>query len=565
MGCNFKYVCNEQLRDVTMLNELNLIAERVRLRMAVLWVLNLIVCLGLLAALPARAETAGEKTPDKAAPSEAQESRFNIFEYAVEGNTVLPVIAIEQAVYPYLGENRTLADVQSARESLERAYRDGGYPTVFVDIPEQKVDGNVVRLRVTEGTVERLRVSGAQYYSLGAIKSRVPTLAEGSVPYFPDVQKQLAALATARDRKVTPVLRAGRTPGKVEVELKVEDKLPLHGSVEANNYYSANTEHARVNGMLRFDNLWQRGHSVSLQYQATPSDPNQSNAWSGTYVMPGAVGDNYAFYAIRSRSNVTTLGEYGVVGNGDILGMRWIHTLPTKPGLYHSLTLGMDYKHSLESIVGSADTVSSPVTYLPFIAQYSGTFADGSGVTQVDLGANFSLRGLRDNETEFQLRRYNARSNYFYARGDVMRTQKLGKDFSLYGRLDFQLASGPLIGNEQFTIGGAQNVRGYLEGERLGDEGVRATVELRSPPLAGKIEGIDQLFLLAFVDAGQVRVIDPLPAQTDSFDLSSVGIGLRLSAWKTWRVNADFGLPLLDGAYTLAHRGRFHLKASYDF
>ncbi|QLQ01990.1 MAG: hypothetical protein HZY77_03085 [Thiobacillus sp.] len=103
----------------------------------------------------------------------------------MEGNTLLSTIAIEQAVYPYLGENRSIADVQSARESLERAYRDGGYPTVFVDIPEQKVDGNTVRLRVTEGSVERLRVSGAKYYSLGEIKAHVPTLAEGSVPYFP--------------------------------------------------------------------------------------------------------------------------------------------------------------------------------------------------------------------------------------------------------------------------------------------------------------------------------------------------------------------------------------------
>ncbi|MHB1215793.1 MAG: ShlB/FhaC/HecB family hemolysin secretion/activation protein [Thiobacillus sp.] len=548
-----------------MLNELNLMAERVRFRMAGRWVLNLIFCLGLLAALPAEAGETGEKTPDHAAPTEAQENRFNIFEYAVEGNTLLPVIAIEQAVYPHLGERRTIADVQSARESLERAYRDGGYPTVFVDIPEQKVDGSVVRLRVTEGSVERLRVSGATYYSLGFIKARVPSLAEGSVPYFPDVQKQLAALATARDRKVTPVLRAGRTPGKVEVDLKVEDELPLHGSLEANNYYSANTEHARVNGMLRYDNLWQRGHSVSLQYQATPTDPNQSNAWSGTYVMPGTAGNNYAFFAIRSRSNVSILGDYGVVGNGDILGMRWIRSLPSKPGLFHSLTFGMDYKHSLESIVGSADSVSSPVTYLSFIAQYSGTLAGTSGVTQVDLGANFSLRGLLNNEDEFQLRRYNARSNYFYWRGDVMRTQKLGTDYSLYARLDFQLASGPLIGNEQFTIGGAQNVRGYLEGERLGDDGLRATLELRGPRLAGAVKGIDQLFLFAFVDAGYVRVIDPLPGQTDSFDLSSAGLGLRLGAWKYWHLNADFALPLQDGAYTLARHGRAHLKARYEF
>ena len=35
---------------------------------------------------------------------QAQEARFDIFEYRVEGTTLLPVAAVERAVYPQLGE-----------------------------------------------------------------------------------------------------------------------------------------------------------------------------------------------------------------------------------------------------------------------------------------------------------------------------------------------------------------------------------------------------------------------------------------------------------------------------
>src|SRR5262245_6663834 len=66
----------------------------------------------------------------------ADEQVFTIDEYRVLGVTALPAVAVERAVYDYAGPGRTVADVEQARQSLERAYRDAGYGTVFVDIPE---------------------------------------------------------------------------------------------------------------------------------------------------------------------------------------------------------------------------------------------------------------------------------------------------------------------------------------------------------------------------------------------------------------------------------------------
>ncbi len=90
-------------------------------------------------------------------------------------------------------KRKTLADVEKAREALEKAYHGAGYLTVLVSIPQQKVNGGVVRLEVTEAPVDRLRVVGSRYYSLGEIKAAAPELAEGKVPNFNDMQKQLAA------------------------------------------------------------------------------------------------------------------------------------------------------------------------------------------------------------------------------------------------------------------------------------------------------------------------------------------------------------------------------------
>ena len=182
------------------------------------------------------------------------EPHFDILEYQVEGSTVLSALEIERAVYPHLGYGKSMVNVEAARVSLERAFQESGYLTVSVDIPEQDVDKGVVRLRVNEGKVGRVRVTGSRYYELGKIKDKAADLKPGTVPYFPSVQKQLAGLNRTEDRRVTPSLKPSRSPGKVDVELKVEDKAPFHAGIELNDRYSANTKRLRLSGFVRYEN-----------------------------------------------------------------------------------------------------------------------------------------------------------------------------------------------------------------------------------------------------------------------------------------------------------------------
>ncbi|MDO8943878.1 MAG: hypothetical protein Q7U75_11890, partial [Desulfobacterales bacterium] len=44
----------------------------------------------------------------------AEEGRFDLFEMVVVGNSVLSTAQIEKTVYPFLGENKNIADVEAA-------------------------------------------------------------------------------------------------------------------------------------------------------------------------------------------------------------------------------------------------------------------------------------------------------------------------------------------------------------------------------------------------------------------------------------------------------------------
>ena len=179
-----------------------------------------------------------QANPDAAKPAAAAptvKARFDIDEFRVEGADSLPQIEVEAAVYPFLGPHRTSDDVEKARAAVEKAYHDKGFQTVGVSIPQQDAQRGFIVLKVAENRVGRLRVKGSRYFDLAKIKDKAPSLQEGTLPNFQAVTKDIVALNQWPDRRVTPALRAGVTPGTVDVDLNVEDTLPLHGSFELNN------------------------------------------------------------------------------------------------------------------------------------------------------------------------------------------------------------------------------------------------------------------------------------------------------------------------------------------
>lgn len=499
-----------------------------------------------------------------------QASALDLLEYEVHGNTVLTREAVEAAVYPYLGPGRAVADVEKARQALEKAYHDAGYLTVYVDIPEQGVAGGVIRLRVTEGKVGRLKVAGAGYTLPSRIRSDVPSVAEGQVPYFPELQKELADANRAPGVRVVPVLQAGVTPGTVDVTLNIEDGPPLSAWIGVNNAYSPNTTHERVYGGLRYGNLFQRAHSLSMQYQTSPSEPSETSALSLSYVLPFSSYRRYlSFYGIHSESNVAALGDLVSIGNGNILGARLILPFAGRPGrgFSHNVSLGLDYKDFQESLIqGPVPAIETPIHYWTLNAAYAARAEDDSGAWQMGAGAVLGLRGLGSGDAAFGNKRFGAHGGFAVLKLDGQREERLGSGWSLLGRLNAQLANEPLISNEQFSAGGAGSVRGYLLSEALGDYGLRGSLEARTPPFAfASWPALKRLQPYVFVDGAHLRVVDALPAQKDRHSLWSAGLGLLLETRQTLSLDVNLAVPFRDSPYTNAHETRVQFDARLNF
>jgi hemolysin activation/secretion protein len=140
--------------------------------------------------------------------------------------------------------------------------------------------------------------------------------------------------------------------------------------------------------------------------------------------------------------------------------------------------------------------------------------------------------------------------------------QTLPRDFHLIVRLAAQYSADPVASNEQFLLGGAQSVRGYLEAEELGDVGTRESVELRAPAL--HVKSLN-LMSYAFVDNGHVRLQQPLPGEPGSQSLLSLGLGLDFELTRFLTGTFVWALPLIDGTYTASDSSRwlFAVRSSW--
>ncbi|HVO20370.1 MAG TPA: ShlB/FhaC/HecB family hemolysin secretion/activation protein [Anaeromyxobacter sp.] len=499
-------------------------------------------------------------------PEIVQLRTFDVNEYRVLGADLLTQVELEGILGPFLGPGRKLSDVEDARAALEKAYADKGYQAVTVAIPPQTVKGGVVTLQVTEGKIDRLRVRGARYFLPSEVKRLAPSLAEGKVPNLEAMVKDIVALNQLPDRRVTPVLRAGEIPGTVEVDLDVNDELPLHGSLEVNNRHSPGTTATRVNGSVRYDNLWQLGHSLTLAFQLAPQRLKDGEVFSASYLARFADTPwlSLGLSGLLQESDVSTLGSIAVSGRGQVLGARASFTLPGSASFFQGLSAGLDYKRFHEAVSFGTDTQRNPIEYWPATLQYSASLLAGSSHTEMGAAVVSNIRALSSSTARFDAKRYGASANFTYFRGSAEHTHDLPLRFQAYLRGQGQYTADPLVGSEQFTVGGADSVRGYLEAQAAGDYGVAATAELRGPALdvGGALEGWR---LHLFSDFGRVRVRETPPGQTALFHLLSLGGGTRLKLLRHLAGTVEVGLPLTSIGTTRAHHPRLLFQVAGDF
>jgi hemolysin activation/secretion protein len=261
----------------------------------------LAVCLLLFPRVSlAQTNTAAVQT-NTASAAATPSNTFEVRKYVVKGNTKLSPSTINAIFDQAKGKAVTLDQIRKALAELQTEYRDRGWATVAVTLPQQQLTNATVIVQVTEAPLSAITVVGNRYYSSNNIMRTLPSLEPAA--HWPDFllnarvfQRELDLANANRDRQIYPILGPGIEPGTSELTLKVKDRLPVHGRYELSNPETPGTPNLRMNLNAQYGNLWQLDHQLGVQYSFTPQSMKTSDEHNNSLLDEPEIANYSMFY-----------------------------------------------------------------------------------------------------------------------------------------------------------------------------------------------------------------------------------------------------------------------------
>ncbi|HVU24953.1 MAG TPA: ShlB/FhaC/HecB family hemolysin secretion/activation protein [Opitutus sp.] len=449
-----------------------------------------------------------------------------------------------------------------------------GYPFLTIYLPQQDITGGAVQVVVTVGRAEDIvKVKGAKYFNerqyRAAIRQR-----PGEPIDTTDLQADVDWLNRNPFRHVTTIAAPGAKVGSTDLELRVDERLPLRLTAGYNNTGSLVSDEDRVFAGITWGNAFGRGDQLGYQYSASP-DARTSVTHSGNYSTDLPWRHTLSVFGAYSELVGRVSAPLSLKGHNGQLGLRYAIPLrPLRPKVTQDLTLGFDFKSSDNNLLFAEFPITDNLTQIAqFTAAYDLGFTDRWGGTSLGVNLFVSPGGLtsRNHGRYFAISRAGARADYVYGQLTAQRQTRLPRGFTWSIRGVLQLSSANLLGSEQMVGGGAGSVRGYEEGEAYGDQGLFVSHEIGLPVksvtrLFRAARWSDSLQAFAFEDFAVQASKDRLPGERRSTVLHSLGVGLRYQLRQNLSVDLSQGWQLREsGVSRSGDHARTHIsvQASY--
>lgn len=483
------------------------------------------------------------------APAMAQEEaipapKFAIKSFEVVGDSLLGAELVQRLVSPFTGSNKDFSDVQRALEALEGEYRRRGFGVIQVALPEQDITRGVVRFNIVQPEVGKVSVEGNQHFSEANVRRSLPSVKEGETPNSHDIARNLQITAEHPIKQTSVLLRSGANEGVVDVNVRVADDRPwrLVGTLDDSG--TSDTGYTRLGLGYQHTNLFDRDHTLSLQYITSPSKLDQVAIYGFGYRIP--------YYRLNSSLELfagysdvdsgTVQGLFTVSGSGTIFGGRWNYYLEKWDDIEHKTFVGLDYRAYKNNVTLGGVGFVPDITVHPVSLGYSGVKRMTASEWAFNAAVSANIPGGNDGgAADFRRTRINATDNYVILRAGTSFAHAFRNEWQARAALNMQYTEDALIPGEQFGIGGVGTVRGYLPREASNDRGYAAQLELYTPNFADKIGLGDQwrTRLVGFYDFGSVSRNKVLPGEQAGKYLASAGVGLRLSFGKSVSLRVD--------------------------
>jgi hemolysin activation/secretion protein len=472
--------------------------------------------------------------PKPAVPPPGVTAKVRVETFKVNGSEVLARPKIDATLAAYRDRELTIAELFDAVAAINRLYRDAGCVTCQAFLPPQKVEGGVVEIRLVEGRLGEVRVEGAKYLRDGWLIDRV-TLRKGGLFDAKQLERDLARLNATNDVRVAAKLRPGRQYGEVDAVLQVAEPQRYGLGFFSDNAGRDDVGRNRVGFVFNSRSVFGNADPLVLTGVAAQGTASASlsyntpvNRW-GTRV--GVLADSSAITVVDGP-----FAPLGVTGNASSAGLT----------VQQPLIAELRTRVNLNGAFITRDSVS----------RFGGAQVNRADTRVWQLGADalrFTDSGFVSTRhtLHFGTREFGGDSDFVKLTGDATWNQAFANGVTTLVRGAYQLANTqPLPAFEQFFIGGAATVRGFIEGQRAGERGYFVSGEVGFPIVprneaAGR--AFDTLRGFFFVDHGAAFPLKPVGVSRTWDDyLTSTGLGVALQPTRWISARFSLGVPVVE-------------------
>ena len=477
------------------------------------------------------------------AQSAGEALKFNVNRFVINGENPIGDKAYK-VLQPYLGEQSGLDGLSAAADALELAIIDAGYSFHRVSLPPQSLTSGTVEFTIVRFAIGAINISGNEYFDRQNIEHSLPQLKVGETPNTKELSRSLKLANNHASKSMVLRFSEGGEGDTIDADITVKEQNPQIVFLTLDNTGSEETEEFRSTVGYQHGNLFNRDHAVTATLTFAPEDPDATTQYGVSYHIPlYAHGANLDFLLSDSEINTGEVASnIEITGRGSIFGFNYSRPLLSDTAFNHQWSAGI-YAKSFENEQTTGGTpFSSDVLSLPLQLGYSFTSSMQSGAlsgglilaSNIDAGSNntdqdyaLATNGRADSNSWSSIK-YSLAFDRLFAQNWLFHIGLSGQD-----------SGDNLIPGEQFGVGGSATLRGFEERSVTGDSGHQVSIEAWTPAYGGSR-------FLVFYDLASVDINSSTNVSSQSFDLSSAGIGWRF-AWKQQlSVSLDYGI-IIDG------------------
>lgn len=486
------------------------------------------------------------------APPGAEDQPFFLQTLSVTGSTVYSPERLQVIYAPYLNRTITLKDLYAIAYQITQLYRNDGYILSQAIVPEQVIQGGVVRIQVIEGYIDQVKFEGASSNQLERLQGFADRLTRSRPLQSRDLERYLLLMNDLAGFQVQAVLSPGPTQGStlLTATVKVDSYDPF---IQLTNRGAEDSGPLRLLGGIYFNSLRGGGERWSFSGAVTPENAEELQFFqAGLNVPIGSDGlrldANGSYTSVRPSSD---LDFFKLSGENTFISLSASYPIRRSRNQNLFVSARFDFNDTINNtdfigipIVLSSDQISA----LRFGVNYN--ISDRNGTTAIGAQISQGLPILGATTPPYSFERPPSRIDgsavFTKLNLDIIRQQILPKNFNLLFSGSAQVAANPLLVSEQFALGGANCNSAYPPAQVLGDAGFCARTELQRPIVYPfkQVTMISQPYL--FADVGRAFLYSPTVVESGKTTLASTGLGLRQFVGNNVNLQLELAFPLLN-------------------